>query len=131
MDVLVAVDGSDCGFRALEFAIEFVTRFEGTIHVIHVADHDGAAEQDLLGRVQIRLAEAGIEDQPELVSETQLANPRYADRVGAAILWVAGERDVDHIVLGHHGPGPIEHAVLGSTAETVVGATEFPTTVIP
>lgn len=131
MRVLVPIDASKCSFRALEFATEFTSRFDGSLHVIHVTDHDGEAKRDLLNRASVRLAEGGLEDDPELITMTQMANPRYADRVGAAILRVADERDFDHVIMGHHGTGRVGQAIMGSAAKTVVGAAEAPTTVIP
>lgn len=130
MRVLVPMDGSKCSFRALEFATEFAARFEGSLHVIHVTAYDGKAKRDFLNRAKFQLAEDGIEDDPELISETQLANPRSANRVGEAILKVADDRDFDHVIMGHHGTGRIGHAIMGSAAETVVGAAELPATVV-
>lgn len=131
MKVLSPIDGSECSFRALEFATEFAVRFDGSLHVIHVTGYDGEAKRDFLTRAKVKLAEAGFEDDPEIITETQLANPRSANRVGAAILRVADERDFDHVIMGHHGTGRIGHAIMGSAAETVVGAAELPATVVP
>lgn len=131
MRVLVPIDGSDCSYRALEFATEFVSRFDGTLHVIHVTDYDGEAKRDLLNRAKVTLAEADITDDPEIIEETRMANPRYADRVGGVILSIADERDFDHVVMGHHGTGRVGKVIMGSAAETVVSAAELPATVIP
>ncbi|MFD1600337.1 universal stress protein [Halobellus rarus] len=131
MRVLVPIDGSKCSLRALEFATEFTSRFEGSLHVIHITDYDGEAKQNLLDRARTTLAEAGIEDDPEIIPITQMAAPRYANRVGSLILEVAVERDYDHIIMGHHGTGRLGQAILGSAAKTVVGADEIPVTIIP
>ncbi len=131
MHVLVPMDGSDCSFRALEFAIEFVTRFDGSLHVIHITDYDGDAKRNFLDRVEVTLGEAGVEDDPEIVEQTQMAAPRSADRVGGLILEIADEQGFDHVVMGHHGTGQIGQVIMGSAAETVVGAAELPATVVP
>jgi nucleotide-binding universal stress UspA family protein len=44
---------------------------------------------------------------------------------------MATEQDFDHVVMGHHGSGAVERAILGSAAETVLRAEEFPVTVVP
>ena len=131
MKVLVPIDGSDCSFRAVEFAIELVRRYEGELQVVHITDHAGEATEQMLERVKEALAEAGIDDHPEIVTDTRLSDPRYANRVGRDILELAEEGDYDHIVMGHHGAGRIGRAILGSAAETVVRATAFPVTIIP
>ena len=131
MKVLVPVDGSDCSFRALEFATELVARFEATIHVVHITDFSGEATAELIDRVESVLAEAGIDEDPEVVTDKRLSDPRYASRVGKDILEIAEEGDYDHVVMGHHGTGRIGRALLGSAAETVVRAASQPATIVP
>ncbi|MDZ5811695.1 universal stress protein [Halorubrum sp. AD140] len=131
MRVLAPIDGSKCSFRALAFATEFTSRFEGSLHVIHITDYEGEAKQDLLDRAKSMLTKAGIEGDPEIIPITQMASPRYANRVGSLILDVAAERDYDHVIMGHHGTGRLGQAFLGSAAKTVVGADEIPVTIIP
>ena len=131
MKVLAPVDGSDCSFRALEFATEFVGRYEGTLHAVHITDVHGEAAEAVIDRVESVLAEAGIDDDPAVVTDTRLSDSRYATRVGKDILRIADEGDYDHVVMGHHGTGRIGRALLGSAAETVVRAAEQPATVIP
>lgn len=131
MKVLAPIDGSDCSFRALEFAIEFVDRYEGTLHVIHITDYTGDRTDEILERAEEMLEEAGIATRPEIVTDTRLSSPRYANQVGKDVLEIAHEEDYDHIVMGHHGTGRIGRAVLGSAARTVVQAAEHPATIVP
>lgn len=131
MKVLAPIDGSDCSYRALEFAIELVSRFEGTLHVIHITDYTGEMTDQIIDRTEAMLAEAGIEDHPEIVTDTRMSEPRYSNRVGKDILQIADEGEYDHIVMGHHGIGRVGRAILGSAAETVIRAVEHPTTIIP
>lgn len=131
MDVLVPVDGSECSFRALEFATEFVERFEGSIHVVHITDHSGPDTDTILQRAEETLAEAGLADDPEVITNVRMSDPKYANRVGRDILRVVEEDGYDHVVMGHHGTGRIGRAILGSAAETVLRASEVPATIIP
>ena len=131
MKVLAPIDGSDCSFRALAFAIEFVTRFEGTLHVVHITDYTGETTDQIIDQAEDLLREAGLESQPEVVTDTRMSNPRYGNQVGKDVLQIAEEGAYDHIVMGHHGTGRIGRAVLGSAAETVIRAVEHPTTIIP
>lgn len=131
MRVLVPIDGSACSVRALEYAIELVTRFEGTLHVVHITDYTGDTTDAIIDQAEETLSEAGIDDRPEIVTDMRMSNPRYSNQVGKDILRIADEGDYDHIVMGHHGTGRIGRAVLGSAAETVVRAAEHPATIIP
>ena len=131
MRILVPVDGSDCSFRALDFATEFAERFEATLHVIHITEQVGEQTNDLISRVREVLDEAGITANPEIVTDVRMDSPRYANQVGKDILAIAEEDDYDHVVMGHHGTGRIGRAILGSAAETVLRAADRPATIIP
>lgn len=131
MRVLAPIDGSDCSFRALDWAVEFVSRYDGTLHVVHITDYSGDVTDDILTEAEAVLEEGGVEDDPEVLTDTRLSNPRYSDQVGKDILRLADEEEYDHIVMGHHGTGRIGRVVLGSAAETVVRAAEHPATIVP
>lgn len=131
MDVLVPIDGSDCSFRALDFAIDFVKRYDGDLHVVHITDFEGEASQEILDRASERLDEAAILSDPQIVTDLQLSDPRYANQIGKDILEIVEEQGYDHVVMGHHGSGAVGRMVLGSAASTVVQAAETPATIIP
>lgn len=85
MKVLAPIDGSDCSFRALEFATEFVTRYEGALHVVHITDYTGERTDEILEEADELLEEAGIDTRPEVVTDTRLSSLRYANQVGKAV----------------------------------------------
>lgn len=129
MDVLVPVDGSEIGWEALRFGVDFANRYDGSVHVIHVTDHPAEAEKELVERAEQIVEQAGMEDEPDvLINVTQF---RWANRVGKEILNLAEEEEYDHIVMGHHGSGAIGRAILGSAAETVVRNAMVPVTIVP
>ena len=131
MKVLVPIDGSDNSYRALRFAIEMANRFSGTLHVIHITDAAGEASEQILERARTILEEEGISDTPEVVTDVRLENIRYANRVGKDVLELAEKDGYDHIVMGHHGSGMVDRAILGSAAETIVRSGEVAVTVVP
>lgn len=131
MDVLVPIDGSDCSFRALDFATEFVQRYDGSIHVVHFTDVPGQGTDQLISRAEDQLEEAGLESDPEIITRVQMSEPKYANRVGKDILRLVEANGFDHVIMGHHGTGRIGRAILGSAAETVLRAAEVPSTIIP
>ncbi|WP_049947833.1 universal stress protein [Candidatus Halobonum tyrrellensis] len=130
MDVLAAVDGSDNSMRALRFAVEFADRFDGELDVVHVTDRETEATEEVLRRVDEVLASAGGEADFELdvVEGLELPTAREA---GKELLSLVSDRGYDHVVVGHHGAGHIERAILGSASETVVRGTSVPVTVVP
>lgn len=131
MKVLVPVDGSECSFRALDFATEFVSVSGAELDVIHITDYRGETASTILREVEERLADAGIEGEPEIVTDARLSDARYSNQIGKDILEIADDENHDHIIMGHHGTGRIGRVILGSAAETVVRASELPVTIIP
>jgi nucleotide-binding universal stress UspA family protein len=130
MQVLVPIDGSDCSDRALRFACEFADRYDADLHVVHFTDDRTSATEQVIDHAREMLDDAGVEDEPEVVVETDVG-VRTAGRVGKAIVSLVSERGYDHVVMGHHGSGTVERAILGSAAETVVRAETTPVTVVP
>lgn len=130
MDVLVPVDDSDCSFRALEFGADMAARYDATLHVVHFADDSTTTSDAVLERARRVLDARGVDADPEVNADVDV-DVRSAGRVGSEILDLVDERGYDHVVMGHHGAGTIERAILGSAAETVLRAEKVPVTVIP
>lgn len=130
MDVLVPVDDSDCSFRALAFGADMAARYDATLHVVHFADESTTTTDAVLERAQRVLDARGVDADPEVNADVDV-DVRSAGRVGSDILDLVDERGYDHVVMGHHGAGTIERAILGSAAETVLRAEKVPVTVIP
>jgi nucleotide-binding universal stress UspA family protein len=130
MEILVPIDGSDCSFRALGFAAEMATRYEGSVHVVHFTDEETAATESITDRARDVLESSGVDSEPEVSTDIDLEF-RPANRVGDSVLELVEERGYDHVVMGHHGSGTVERAILGSAAETVLRAERVPVTVIP
>jgi nucleotide-binding universal stress UspA family protein len=129
MKILVPVDGSDCSVRALEFAVELSSRFDAELHVVHFSNAQTEATDIVLDRAREAVGDAGLDDDPELSLIEMDVTP--GDKVGNAILTLVEERNFDHVVMGHHGSGTIERAILGSAAQTVVRGERVPVTVVP
>lgn len=130
MRLLVPVDGSDCSERALRFGAEMARRFEADLHVVHITDMETEATEVIIERAREILVEEGIDDVPEVDIELDLGF-RSSSKVGEAILEIATEEGYDHVVMGHHGSGAVERAILGSAAETVIQSDDVVVTVVP
>jgi nucleotide-binding universal stress UspA family protein len=129
MKILTPIDGSECSIRAVEFAVELAVRFGAELHVVHFSDSETDATDIVLNRARDAIADTELETEPELSLLELNAVP--GNQVGKEILRLVDERDFDHVVMGHHGSGTIERAILGSAAETVVRDESVPVTVVP
>lgn len=130
MKVLAPIDGSDCSFRALRFAVTFASRFEADLEVVHITDVETEATDQLLERARAILDETGVAEEPSISIDFDLSF-RGSNRIGRNILDIVEEDGYDHVVMGHHGSGRVERAILGSATETVLRSDEVPVTIIP
>jgi nucleotide-binding universal stress UspA family protein len=130
MQILCPIDGSETSFRALRFATDMVDRYDGELHVVHFSNEADEASEQIIERARTVLAEEDADADPRVATDLGL-DFRPSDRVGADILDLVDELGIDHVVMGHHGSGMVERAILGSATETVVRADAVPVTIIP
>ncbi|MFB6086340.1 MAG: universal stress protein [Halodesulfurarchaeum sp.] len=129
--ILVPIDGTDVGFRALSFATELAEAFDASLEVIHHTTEDSGDVTAVLDRAELILEKADVETSLEVAPDLDL-DFRPADRLGEDVLDLVAERGYDHVVMGHEEPpGPVERAILGSAAETVLRSERVRLTVVP
>lgn len=136
--LLVAVDGSDTGNRAVAHAIELARRFGDTklllINVQHTLERwyaGGLLNKEALAHLQ----ELGEQAAVAALAQVDAAGLTYEFRVlfghpGEAIPRIAQEEGCIGIVLGTRGLGALEQVFLGSTAYKVVQLAEVPVTLV-
>ncbi len=133
--IVVGVDGSDGGDRALRWAVREAAERGGTVQAViawnweaigapptfaDVDDPRERAERTLAAAIVAALtAGPGVSVAAEVV------------RGYPAQVLVEAARDADLLVLGSHGHGRVFHAVLGSVAEECVRAATCPVVVVP
>jgi nucleotide-binding universal stress UspA family protein len=127
--ILVPTDFSECSEAAIRYGRALAEAFGASLHLLHVvqdpykqawaAEGFAAPVTDMIvqweTQARTRLAEAAATCAP--VATT------VATRIGAPfydIASYAAEMNVDLIVIGTHGRGPIGHMLLGSVAERIV-----------
>lgn len=142
--ILLATDFSPAAEVALEAAIGVASSFAASLTVAHVFTFEHLSEEGTewwrptLTKDQVEEAIAaatgrlqGLGDRARRrnldvsVDLSQGANP------AAEIVGMAGEEDVDLVVVGKHGTGFLKHLLLGSTAEKLVRSCPVPLLVIP
>jgi nucleotide-binding universal stress UspA family protein len=135
--VLVPTDFSDASESALRYGKAMAEKFGASLHVVHVMEdllaHAWAAEVYVSSMPQLRDeiekesrqrlgALLGDEERKKLRAETEL----LAGNPFLEIIRYAKAHDIDLIVMGTHGRGPIAHMLLGSVAEKVVRKSPCP-----
>lgn len=117
--------------RALDFAVDLADRYDATVHVVHFTDYEDEGTADIQTRVEAAFADVDVAMEWEVIRDPRLSNIKASDRVGSDVLEYIEGHEVDHVVMGHHGGGLVESAILGSAAKTVVENTAIPVTVVP
>jgi len=129
--IVVGVDGSDGGRRALRWAAHEAADRGGTVQAV-VAwrwdEPDGGLEGPEGVDAQQRAAD--ILEQ-EIATIAQVPVARVVREGRAADVLVAAARDADLLVLGSHGHSRVWQRVLGSVTEECVRRATCPVVVIP
>jgi nucleotide-binding universal stress UspA family protein len=131
--IVVGVDGSDGGIRALDWAVTEAARRGGTVHAVTAWQWtqpdlgvDIRTEHDRMARLTLEEAVvAARAPYPQVAVSTEAVPGIAADVLTRAAT------GADLLVLGSHGHSRLFHAVLGSTAEACIRAAICPIVVIP
>jgi nucleotide-binding universal stress UspA family protein len=137
--ILVAVDGSRSGRRALDEAIKIAQATGGAIIALYVVQHPArlvdistgfaeeqtrhAAEADVateaLDEAKTALADAGVN------GSTRAADSN-GEEIAAVIYRIAAEEDADLVVMGTRGLSGVKRLLLGSVAESFLRTADRP-----
>ena len=135
--VLVPTDFSDASETALTYGRAMAEAFGASLHLVHVMEdllaHAWAAEVYVASAPNLR---EEIERESRLRLEAMLPEAER-ERLQARVALLSGNpfieivryakaNDIDLIVMGTHGRGPIAHMLLGSVAEKVVRKSPCP-----
>ena len=130
-NILLATDFSEPSGAALEYAKSLAEAFGASVHVLHVLE-DLAAHA---WTTEVYVAALpGVHEEMERQARERLETVFTAEeraryrahpelRTGSPFVEIvryAREQQIDLIVMGTHGRGPIAHMLLGSVAERVV-----------
>jgi nucleotide-binding universal stress UspA family protein len=135
--VLVPVDGSPHSRRALEFAVDEWP--DARIVLLYVVDPvDARSTRGFLpaeNEAWVREAKADgrdlIDDYRSSIPGGTPADSRVeVGRPADTIVDVAGEDDVDHVVMGSHGRKGVRRVLLGSVTESVARNATVPVTIV-
>jgi nucleotide-binding universal stress UspA family protein len=118
--ILVPTDFSESANRALAYGCELADKFDAEIHVLFVVKesvpyhgYDWEPEDEVAE--QLASLPGTPWDKTLRVERNVRVGPPFFE-----IITEARDKDVDLIVMGTHGYGPIKHMLIGSVAERVV-----------
>jgi universal stress protein A len=132
--ILIPTDFSDHSDQALRWGASLAEKYSALMLLLHVippameevSTHGSASEEiimELEAKVEARLYEIALTD----LDDTRPVDVKIAvGKPAEEILRVAGEEEVDLIVMGARGHSGLAHALLGSTAETVLRTAPCP-----
>src|SRR5207249_4977231 len=138
--ILVPTDFSDVSAAALEYGRMLRDCLGGSLCLLHVLEDPlssiGIAEGYELPPDFIKHVERGARDRlQKLLTDAERASSqvKVSVREGSPFVEIvryAREQQIDLIVMGTHGRGPIAHMLLGSVAEQVLRKAPCPVLVV-
>ena len=122
--ILVAIDGSEYSSNAVPTAIEVAAKFQASVYVLHVHEHDlgragsfplvtqESADQLVADAIET-VRTAGIDAKGEVCIG-------FVGQIPGRIVEVAKEKECDLIVMGSRGLSDIAGVFLGSVTHGVI-----------
>jgi nucleotide-binding universal stress UspA family protein len=128
--ILVPTDFSETAETALTYAKALAETFNASLHLLHVLQDPLVYAPVAEGYTVLPKLREEMEREAQQQLENVLSDPeRRRFHAVPALKWgtpfleivrYARDQQIDLIVLGTHGRGPITHLLLGSVAEKVV-----------
>ena len=130
--ILVPTDFSGCANYALPYAAAIARATRATIICVHVvepivpaAGYSGLAEPMTIADISEQLEDSAERELPQLAECDEFQGLEVEEVIvhgdpAAEIVRVAGEHEVDLIVVSSHGRTGLGRIIFGSTAEAVV-----------
>ena|SRR5438309_8158900 len=140
--ILLPTDFSGCANYALPYAAAIARATNATIICVHVVEpvvptvgYSGLAEPMPIADVSEQLEDSAERELPKLAECEECAGLNIEEVIvhgdaAAEIVRVAGEREVDLIVISSHGRTGLGRIIFGSTAEAVVRHATCPVLVV-
>ena len=153
-NILVPLDGSELGEKALRKAENLARIHNASLHLIHVVplqpELEGA-RRGLFAVISAQAAEHQVREARHLLEDRIASGKEYLERlavhlrdtglkvtaaveegaVAEKIIEYAKEHDIDLVMMSTNGYGGIKRRLLGSVTDRVIRASETPVLVLP
>jgi nucleotide-binding universal stress UspA family protein len=137
--ILVAIDGSRSGRRALDEAVKIARATGGTVQALCVVQHPGRlvdvgtgfAEEQTRQSAEADVATAALEEAKTVFAQAGVPGTvRAADAMGeeiASVIYrIAAEEEAELVVMGTRGLSGMKRMLLGSVAESFLRVADRP-----
>jgi nucleotide-binding universal stress UspA family protein len=135
--VLIAIDGEPIAVRAAETGVDLAQALGAEVAFVHVVDASLAYSGDTGPPASELIAAAKLDAKRLVAAIRQRLSPQSSAlefiQVGTPseeIVKAAKEWSADLLVIGSHGRGGMQRALLGSVAETVMRRAPCPLVVV-
>jgi nucleotide-binding universal stress UspA family protein len=139
--LLVGVDGSDAGRRAVAFARDRAHDYGASIvlaHVIPWSPYSFTTPEENEERPRRRKAELAAAEEQVLAPARAVIGDgiecttvaKHGDRA-ELLVSLAREHDADHVVVGRTGESRLRNALFGSVPSQLIQIADVPVTVVP
>jgi nucleotide-binding universal stress UspA family protein len=131
--IVVGVDGSEGGHRALRWAVHEAAARNGSVQVVtawaaEASDVPPAATPEEQHQAAVAALSRTVES---VAAPAGLSVATEVVRGRAADVLTAAAHDADLLVLGSHGHGRLHHAALGSVSDACIRKAGCPVVVVP
>lgn len=137
--ILVAIDGSQSGRRALDEAVKIAKATGGRVQALYVVQHparlvdvsSGFAEEQTRESPATDLATEALQEAKAVFEREGVAGDIRAaeangEEIAAVIYRIAAEADADLVVMGTRGLSGMKRLLLGSVAESFLRTADRP-----
>jgi nucleotide-binding universal stress UspA family protein len=136
--ILVPTDASEPAQRALMIALELAKEFGSRIVLLHVVYTPEAMGYTLSSGISVPQEEISIYGKEALTASTlgidtrnvSIEKKQKAGHPGSVILEEIENGDIDLVVMGNRGYGPIAGALLGSVSQRILTKAECPVMIV-
>src|ERR1700722_16833457 len=123
-NILIPIDGSQCSMKAAEKGIELAKDLSASVILLSVIDMTSTIDTAAVGAIIDKNIEAVFEEAADKLLKEAMKKYPYDKTTKIveegvakeAINKIAGDRNVDLIVMGTHGRTGLNHLFMGSVA---------------